>query len=274
MARPRITTPAQTSPRRPCLALTACTLLGLLAMCGCASSRSDRLTAPRTLTVPYDISRGDVFWVVAPLRNDAGTSQVDTVAMSDVLVGTIEEVKGLRVMPIVRVMTAMQALEMSSVRTPSDARRLAQALGADGIVVGAITSWDPYTPSIGVTLALYARPNTMGSPESTIDVRSLQGATSAAQTESQAWIDRPLAIYAERLDAKNNAVLMDVRSYASGRTVEPSALGWRRYLQSIELYSQFVMHSAVDGILQQEWVRVSRAQMPDLSERPEARTRP
>lgn len=250
------------------MALAACLLMG------CAQTKQERLVAPRTLTAPYDTSQGEVLWVVVPLRNDAGTNLVDATAMSDALVGAIDEVQGIRALPIVRVMTAMSALEMASVRSPSDARRLAQALGADGIIVGSITSWDPYTPTLGVSVALYARPSALNSPGGALDVRSLQGAASAQETEAQPWADRPLAVFSDRLDAKNNAVLMDVRAYAMGRTTEPSALGWRRYLQSMELYSQFVMHRAVDGLLQQEWVRVSRAQMPDLSERPETRSRP
>jgi hypothetical protein len=59
---------------------------------------------------------------------------------------------------------------------------------------------------------------------------------------------------------------MDLRIYASGRTRDLSAMGWRRYTASMDLYSQFAMYRGVDGLLQQEWTRVARAQMPKAIE--------
>jgi hypothetical protein len=66
----------------------------------------------------------------------------------------------------------------------------------------------------------------------------------------------------ERFDAKNNQVLMDVKAYADGREKNLSAMGWRRYIASMELFSQFAMHRAADALVQQEWVRLARAGVP------------
>jgi hypothetical protein len=38
----------------------------------------------------------------------------------------------------------------------------------------------------------------------------------------------------------------------------------------MDLYSEFVMYKGVDGLLQQEWTRVARVQMPKTTERPVA----
>ena len=63
---------------------------------------------------------------------------------------------------------------------------------------------------------------------------------------------------------------MEVRDFGTGRTRETTALGWRRYTASMDLYSEFVMFKSVDGLLQQEWTRVARMQMPKTTERPVA----
>jgi len=49
-----------------------------------------------------------------------------------------------------------------------------------------------------------------------------------------------------------------------------TGLEWRRYTASMDLYSEFVMYKGVDGLLQQEWTRVARVQMPKTTERPVA----
>ena len=111
--------------------------------------RQDRLVAPRALQAPYDASKGEVLWAVIPLRNESGTTIVDELVVTDKLIGAIEEVRGLRCLPLDRTLAAMETLELRSVRTPGEARQLAQALGADAVVAGNITAYDPYTPIMG-----------------------------------------------------------------------------------------------------------------------------
>ena len=242
---------------------------------GCKSGpREDRLVAPRALQAPYDTSKGDVLWAVIPLRNESGTTIVDELVVTDKLIGAIEEVRGLRCLPLDRTLAAMESLEMRSVRTPGEARQLAQALGADAVVAGNITAYDPYTPVMGVSLALYARPGSLLSEQTSIDTRRLsQSTTDTTPTEQDAqWTARPVALFSERFDAKNHTTLMEVRDFGTGRTRDTSALGWRRYTASMDLYSEFVMFKSVDGLLQQEWTRVARMQMPRMDARPVAGT--
>ncbi len=243
---------------------------GLLS--GCAGSRHspESLTAPRTLTTPYNTINGEVLWAVVPLRNESGTSLIESLVVSDHLVGAIEEAQGLRCLPIDRTLAAMEALKLQRVRTPAEARSLAQTLGVDGIVVGSVTAYDPYTPMIGLSLALYARPGTMSNEQAkTFDPNELKRSTSEQAQVANTWADRPLAVWSDRLDGKNHQVLMDVRAYGEGRSSQRSALGWKRYTASADLFTQFAMYRGVDGLLQQEWTRVAKAQMPRVEERAE-----
>ncbi len=243
----------------------------VVSLTACASGpRPERLTAPRALSTPYDTGKGEVLWAVIPLRNESGASIVDELVMTDKLVGTIEEVRGVRCLPLNRTLAAMEALELRTVTTPGQARQLAQSLGVDAIVAGNITAYDPYTPVIGLSLALYARPGSMLSEQTTLDTRRLTQSTadSTPTTSDAQWTARPIAVYSDRLDAKNHTTLLELQNFATGRTREPSALGWRRYTASIDLYSEFVMFKGVDGLLQQEWLRVARMQVPALDARP------
>lgn len=248
----------------PILVLLACTLPA------CAPRPRDVLVAPRTLTAPYDNARGEVLWAVAPLRNESGASIADENLLTDRVIGAVEEAQGVRCLPLSRTLAAMDALKMQSVRTPGEARALAQAMGAEAIIVGSITSYDPYTPTLGLSLGLFPR---SGAPGATtgLNPKDLARATTEGPASNPAFpLDRPVALIAERWDAKNHQVLADVKAFAEGRMKQPSAFGWRRYLASMDLFSEFASYRAVDSLFQQEWTRTARAQMPTMPQRPAA----
>ncbi len=256
------------SPARRSFVGTGTSPVPFLALCvagllltGCQGPPRDALRAPDTVIAPYDQLQGDVVWAVAPLTNESGVSIARPDALADALVGAITDVQGLSCLPFNRTLAAMQALNLRGVRTAAEAQMLATALGADGIVVGTITSYDPYTPEVGVALALYAKPGSLRTQGKPWNPKDLRTATTEGN-EAFSIASEPLAQVHERFDAKNNQVLMDVKSYADGREKNLSAMGWRRYIASMELFSQFAMHRAADALVQQEWVRLARASVP------------
>ncbi len=249
---------------RVTLPLAACVLAALTA---CASRPRDVLVAPRTLTAPYDTARGEVLWAVVPLRNESGATIADELLLTDRVVGAIEEVQGIRCVPLARTLAAMQALKVSGVRTPGEARALAQAMGVDGVVVGSITAYEPYTPMLGLSLALYPRTG-FGGATTGLNPRDLTRATTEGAQNPSVPLDRAVAVVSERWDAKNHQVLLDVKAFAEGRMKQRSAMGWRRYLASMDLFSEFASYRAIDALLQQEWVRSARQQIPATAARP------
>src|SRR5262249_27350631 len=154
------------------------------------------LVPPEVLVSPYDTSAGDVLWAVVPLNNESGTSAADALAISDRLVNKITEVEGLAAVPMNRTMAAMRALGMPAVRSASDARYLAEALGADGIIVGTITSYDPYNPpKVGLALALFAKEGRGRAGPELIDLRTLQKSYSEGQPAPGTRVaDAPVAV--------------------------------------------------------------------------------
>lgn len=239
--------------------LGAALALGLTAL-GCSSP--PELTPPSALTAPYDTAHGDVLWAVVPLRNESGTKTVDSLAVSDKVVAAAAQVRGVQALPLNRTLDAMRALNMPDVLTPEDARRLATEMGADGLLLGSITAYDPYNPPIiGLSLALYARPGMLSKRRpDVLDTRELQArAAEIDPVPRSGFPESPASIVSVHLDGKNHQVLMDLQHYAEGRSERVSALGWKRYLASMDLYSEFAAWHTLGELLDREWVRLARA---------------
>lgn len=251
-------TSAQTMLSHARLLLLASLWLSLLA--GCASPRGEVLTPPVAPVAPYDPSGGERLWAVAPLRNESGTSTVDPLAVSDALTAAVQEVRGLRALPLNRVLDAMRVLDLGVIDSPEQAQALAEALGVDALLLGSVTAWDPYDPpAIGLSLALYERPGaTIGGEE--LDPRRL-----TYQPSEYTYFPRssragaPASSVAQHLDASNHAVLARVRAYATGRHDPELPYGWRRYLASMDLYTRFAAHHAVGSLLARERLRLAGA---------------
>jgi hypothetical protein len=231
---------------------------------GCGGTTPPELTTPEVLVSPYQADRSQPLWAVAPLRNESGTSIAESMALADELVARIQEVRGLAAVPMNRVIGAMRATGLREINTPADARLLAQTLGVDGVIVGSITSWDPYDPPrIGLTLGLFgsgATPNAPQESTGSVDTRDLQ--RSSTEHALSRFDDRPLSVIVSHYDARNHEVLMSVQRYAAGRTDFRAPLGWRSYLANMDQYSQFVAFHALNQLLDAERLRLARATPP------------
>lgn len=241
--------------------LALATTLSLLTGCEGFPRRDKELTPPRVTVAPYDPSLGEVLWAVVPLANESGTEIFDPLVVSDKLVAAAEEVQGVRTVPLNRTLQAMHSLGLKGVSDPGQVRQLAAAMGVDGIIVGTVTAYDPYDPpTIGLSLALYARTEAMGSTfgPDPIDPRTLTAAPTDTITRPGGGIgDRPTAVVSANLNANDHGVLMAVREYAAGRHDPVSALGWRRYTASMDLYTQFAAQHLVAALVEQEHQRLA-----------------
>lgn len=258
-----------TRPARPGVRLALAVLAPVAALTGCTQG-PPKMVPPQALVAPYDASHGEVLWAVVPLRNESGTSQADTLLISDQVVAAVEETRGVRALPLNRTIEAMRVLKMPGITGPADARRLAQALGADGLLIGSVTAYDPYEPTLGISLALFARPGAMETiTKEPIDVRKLAAMPAEPPRDPGLFQEAPVSVFTTHLDGKNHQVLLDVKSYAEGRHDPATALTWKRYTASMELFTQFAANHAVGGLLEQEWMRLAR--LGAARERPEER---
>ncbi|MBX3377172.1 MAG: hypothetical protein KF678_09250 [Phycisphaeraceae bacterium] len=247
-------------------------LVAAMLVAACAPNHEQVLQPPQTLIAPYDASGGDALWAVVPLRNESGTTVADPYMVSDKVVGAASQVRGVRCLPLNRTIAAMRALDLQELTRPEEAEALAKALGVDALLVGSITAYDPYNPpKLGIALALYTRPGFKGRPTSSsaVDPRKLTyQPTDYSYFPRSAYANAPASVVSEYLDGKNHQVMMDIKAYAAGRHDDRTALGWRRFLASMDLFCEFGAWHGVNRLLQHEWIRMARVPVADSEQQP------
>lgn len=218
-----------------------------------------------TLVEPADLAnaapRREV-WAVAPFANESGVTSVDAFRFADQFTNELEGVSGIDTLPVNRVIFVMRDLGMTAVTSPHDARLLLHALGADALVVGTVTAWDPYPPpSLGAAVQLYQ--GTSDHSGST-DLQTLVRSPSGAATPTERGPTDPVAQASGYFDAENHRTLMWLAEYSRGRSFPDSAYGPDVYLKSMELYTQFVSYRLIHDLLEDHRIR----QMPVATAEP------
>ena len=93
---------------------------------------------------------------VAPFANQSDEATVDGRQFAMAYFAELQEIRGFEVVPLGVVEEAIihHAIDLSS---PGEARRLAEVLGVDAVVVGAVTDFSPYyPPRCGMRVEWYA----------------------------------------------------------------------------------------------------------------------
>jgi len=241
------------------IAVVLRTLLGLSGVAFAAGCESpSRYATIDPLVSPYD-SPADALWAVVPPRNESGLSVVDTAAVGDRIVDQVQQIRGIRCLPVNRTLNGMRELGLDSVDTPGQARALAKHLGADAMVIGSVTAYDPYDPpSMGLTLALFQRDAEGGSGDSKLfDPRIFQMQATDLSLDLANDPSRPSSVGGGLYDARAHDTIALIQRYAVGRIDPDSPYGWRIYLASMPLYSEFVAHESVKDLIASEWLRLA-----------------
>ena len=90
------------------------------------------LTPPIALASPYDQPQ---VWAVAPFVNESGVSIVKADRIADAFAEQAEQINGVAVIPVNRVLAAMHRLQMPWVASPAEALSLMNTLGVDGLII-------------------------------------------------------------------------------------------------------------------------------------------
>ena len=120
--------------------LGRCMLVALagLSSPGCAVRDRDVRQTP-TVTRP-------VVAAVAPVLNLSNSTDLDPLTLTDMLATELAATGRFAVVPVNRVLAILAEQGLSSVTTPEQARGLGRRLGVDGVLVAAVTDFDPYSP--------------------------------------------------------------------------------------------------------------------------------
>ncbi|MEE2908646.1 MAG: hypothetical protein VX527_12540 [Planctomycetota bacterium] len=223
--------------------LTGCLLLCLMTAC----EHSRKLQQPQRLSAPYGWT---ALWAVAPLVNESGTTAVNTIRISDSLTEELQQVEGINTVPVTRTLAVMHKLRMRAVTTQQDARTLMDTLGVDGLIVGTVTAWDPYSPpTLGLALQLFTNDDRLNSPRTdSFPDQSTRTSRAGPSAAAQA---------AGIFDASDHTTLESLAIFATGRTHPSSVYGADIYLMKMDLYTKFVAHQLLAGLLRNEQQRLA-----------------
>jgi len=211
--------------------LAGCGLItAVLAIEGCGPKPGQKqrpLPAPVALTI-----------AVGPAMNLSGSTDFDPVAVGDILASEMTLVDEVRVVGVNRVLAMMAELGWREVRSPQDVFELINRLGVDGVVVFAVTEYDPYSPPVvGMAAQLYLAEDR---PEAKAfdPLSTSRSAAAVAETASTAGT-LPSAEVQRIFNGASDAVVVELRNFARDRRADRSPYAWRKYLASQQHFLRF-----------------------------------
>ena len=223
--------------------------LFVLAAGGCGGPK---LVEPRSLHSPYDQTQ---LWAVAPFANESGSLHVDPYEIADAMAAEVQHTEGLLVLPVNRVIAAMRELDLLAIATPGEAMQVMNLIGADGLIVGTVTAYDPYRPmTLGVAVELHRQEREITSRR--FDTRDLTRSPSGRVSPGALDRSNPVAQAAGVFEAANHRTLSRLEEYASGRSVPDGAFGRDIYQVRMDLYAQFVSYQLLQDLLEREHLRL------------------
>lgn len=237
-------------PRRR-VALAGLVILAAL-VAGCTSGPRRAVD----LAGPYE--QRQVFAVV-PLRNESGSQYVDGVRLADRLSEQLTLTAQIDTAPVNRVLAAMDRLGLSEVSNKGQALQLRQALGIDGLLVGTVTSYDPYDPpKLGMNIELYLDPK---HESAKFDIRKLSRAASDRDFRFEGYTsnDQPVSALSMFFDAAHPAVQDRMSQYVIHRGTDygVTSADARLYRISSDLYADFVAYEVCRRLMQAETQRLT-----------------
>ena len=187
---------------------------------------------------------GPMVIAVAPALNLSGGSDFDPNQFADLMASELSQVEDVGVVPVSRVLGVLAVQGLDAVESPDHALELTRLLGANAILVFAVTEYDPYDPPIiGISAQLYgARPRAGGQSLDPVSL-SRQGRLTASGSGTT---DRRILGRTQRVfDASHAAVVAEIREFAQARNAGESPYGWRKYVVSQRNYIRFCCHSTI-----------------------------
>lgn len=187
-------------------------------------------------------------WAVAPAVNLSG-QEVDPLLQADDLYEQLQQVHGLTVIPVNRVLQVLSALQIAKVQSPDQADLVCQELGCDALIVPTVTIYDPYDPpKFGAAVQVFRKGQKELPPN--IDAHMLVRAAAPPPTAplpnpTQAAFKQSVGVF----DATNGTVRDRLTNYAEGRHDPVGPLGQREYLLNMDRYCGFVYHELIVDLL-------------------------
>ena len=186
---------------------------------------------------------------VGPAINLSGSTDFDPVKVGDIMASELTLIDGVRVVGVNRVLAMMAELGLRELRSPGDVFELIDRLGVDGILVFAITEYDPYSPPVvGVAAQLYLAEDVSGLGE--YDPLSTSRSAVATTPAPPAAV-RPAAEVQRVFNGAHDHTAAELRHFARSRRAERSPYAWRKYLVSQHHFLRFCCSSVAQDLVSQ-----------------------
>jgi hypothetical protein len=166
------------------------------------------------------------------------------------MAGELMHVERVSVIPVSRIVAVLLSQGTDRVHSPAHASEIAGMVGADAILVFAVTEYNPYDPpSVALSVQLFA-----ATP------RAAYGALAEPNSApARPNAGRVLVQTQRRLDASHADVVEDVRRFARHRGADENPYGWRKYIVSQQHFIRYCCHTAIRGLLEgQGWSTVAQ----------------
>jgi len=188
-------------------------------------------------------------FAVAPVLNYSGEFELDPIKVADLLASELSCVQGVSVLPVNRVVAFLATQSKDQIESPAHALAVAEAVGADAILVAGITEYDAYTPTVGLALQMYTVPRpSLPAFDPVLASRVAQPLTFAEMADALTPVGQVQIVY----NGAHAHVVDAVRNYAKDRTECQNPFGWRQYLKVQTLFLRFCWYDAVDRLMAQQ----------------------
>lgn len=191
---------------------------------------------------------------VAPALNHSGSSDFDPMVVADLFASELSHVDEVVVIPLSRTLAVLASQGKRQIESPSHALEVCEALGAEAIVVMAVTEYDPYDPPVvGITAQMYALAHV---PSTRLDPVAISRRPSPfAVAGSGGSALQPRSQTQRVFNASHETVAEAVRRYAWQRDSDRSPYGWRKWMKSQRQYLRFCCWATVEELMRQELER-------------------
>lgn len=216
-------------------------VLGLAALmsAGCTSEKRARVA-----TVMPSLPPGTTIAVSPPI-NASGCPDIDVVQVADLMASELSSFQGIGVIGVNRVLAILAEQRLGQIVSADHALAICERLGADAIVVFAVTEYNPYTPVVGMVAELYGPEMRSMEVDPVVASRMARPWTSASEPTRVPWSQ-----VQRTFNAEHEAIQEEVEEYAEYRKANPSPLGWRKYLASQEYYLRYCCYSVARELVQ------------------------
>lgn len=194
---------------------------------------------------------GPMTIAVAPTLNLSGSADFDRNRFADLMASELSYADRVSVIPVSRVLAVLAAQNLDGVESPTHALELVGLLGADAILVFAVTEYDAYDPpSIGISAQLYGAWPGAGdeSPDPVALSRQARLTASGASVSPRRLLAQTQRVF----DASHGSVVADVQRFAGMRGGDDSPYGWRKYVVSQQHFIRYCCHATIRALLSGE----------------------